>query len=186
MTTETEFDWEPVIETATKVAWEIAEKWSVVEADDVKQEILEHIIRERKKLSEHLGDEEFVRKVCWTAGKRFAAKERAHYDLMDDQYTYTPDEVRIALRSFVHSDEDIGKVIGKKDDLVRARISDNIVSARADASKALEKLSRGYQEAVNKVFVFGLPPTDENERRAAYRAVDSLTQIMNRNVRTGR
>jgi hypothetical protein len=184
--TETEFDWEPIIEISTKVAWEISEKWSVVEPDDVKQEILEHLLRERKNIAPYARDEDFIRKVCWTAGKRYAAKERAHYDLMDDQYTYTPDEVRIALRSFVHSDEDIGKVIGKKDDLVRARISDNIVTARADASKALEKLSTGYQEAVNKVFVFGLSPKDENERRAAYRAVDSLTQIMNRSIRTGR
>lgn len=181
-----EFDWEPIIEIAGKVAWEIAEKWSVVEADDVKQEILEHLLRERKNLAPHFGDEEFVRKVCWTAGKRFAAKERSHYDLMDDQYWYTPDEVRTALRSFVYSDEQIGQVIGKKDDLTRARISDNIVTARADASKGLKKLSPGYQEVVERVFVCGLPPKDENERRAAYRAVDSLAQIMNRNIRTGR
>jgi hypothetical protein len=181
-----EFDWEPVIEIAGKVAWEIAEKWSVVEADDVKQEILEHILREREKLSEHLGDEEFVRKACMVAGKRFAAKERAHYDLMDDQYWYTPSEVRVALRSFVHSDEDIGQVMGKKDDLTKAVISDNIVTARADADKGLMKLSQGYRDAVNKVFVYGIPPESENERRAAYRAVDSLTAIMNRNIRTGR
>lgn len=181
-----QFDWEPLIEIAGKVAWEIAEKWQVVEADDVKQEILEHLFRERKNITPHAHDEEFLRKVCWTAGKRFAAKERAHYDLMDDQYWYTPEEVRIALRSVVLSDEDIGKVIGKKDDLVRARITDNIVTARADVDKALPKLSVGYQKAVQKVFTWGLPAKDENERRAAYRAVDALTQIMNRNIRTGR
>jgi hypothetical protein len=181
-----EFDWEPVIEIAGKVAAEIAEKWSVVEADDVKQEIMLHLLGERERLAEHFADTDFIRKVCWVAGKRYAAKERSHYDLMDDQYWYTPEEVRLALRSFVYGDEQIGQVIGKQDDLTRSRISDNIVSARADASKGLEKLSRGYQEAINKVFIFGLPPADENERRAAYRAVDSLTQIMNRNVRTGR
>ena len=183
---ESDFDWTPIIEIAGKVAWEIAEKWSCVEADDVKQEILEHLLRERKKLAEHLGDEVFVRKVCWVAGKRFASKERRHFDLMDDQYWYTPDEVRLALRSFVHSDEDIGQLIGKKDDLVRAVISDNIVSARADASKALEKLPEAYQMAVNKVFIFGLPVESDGERRAAYRAIDSLTALMNRNIRTGR
>lgn len=181
-----EFDWVPIIEIAGKVAWEIAEKWSVVEADDVKQEILEHLLRERENLAEHFGDEEFVRKVCWVAGKRYAAKERNHYDLMDDQYFYTPEEVRIALRSFVHSDEEIGKVIGKKDDLTKAVISDNIITARVDASKGIQKLSKGYQEVVQRVFIYGLPPRDDNERRAAYRAVDSLTQIMNRSIRTGR
>lgn len=184
--TEEQFDWVPIIEIATKVAWEIAEKWSVVEADDVKQEILEHLLVERKNIAPHVNDEEFIRKVCWTAGKRYASKERNHYDLLDDQYFYTPDEVRIALKSFVYSDEEIGQVIGKKDDLTRARISDNIVTARTDASKAIPKLSQGYQEAVQRVFIYGLPPVDDNERRAAYRAVDSLTQIMNRNIRTGR
>lgn len=181
-----EFDWEPVIEIAGKVAWEIAEKWSVVEADDVKQEILEYLLRERKSIAPQAHDEEFLRKVCWTAGKRYASKERNHYDLMDDQYFYTPEETRVALRSFIYSDEEIGQVIGKKDDLIRARISDNITTARADASKAMAKLSHSQQEAVQRVFVYGLPAKDENERRAAYRAVDSLTQVMNRNVRTGR
>ncbi|MEU9259014.1 hypothetical protein AB0D68_11075 [Streptomyces sp. NPDC048212] len=184
--TEKSFDWEPLIEIAGKVAWEIAEKWSVVEADDVKQEILEHLLRERKNIAPHVNDEEFIRKVCWTAGKRYASKERNHYDLMDDQYWYTPDEVRIALKSFIYSDEEIGQVIGKKDDLIRARISDNITSARSDASKGLAKLSKGYQEAVQRVFIYGLPARDSNERQSAYRGVDSLTQIMNRNIRTGR
>lgn len=184
--TEESIDWVPLIEIAGKVAWEIAEKWSVVEADDVKQEILEELLRQRKNIAPHVNDEEFLRKVCWTAGKRYASKERGHYDLMDDQYFYTPDEVRIALKSFVYSDEEIGQVIGKKDDLVRARISDNIVTARTDASKAIAKLSKGYQEAVQRVFIYGLPPVNDNERRSAYRAVDTLTQIMNRNIRTGR
>ncbi|MET9816909.1 hypothetical protein [Streptomyces sp. NPDC006355] len=181
-----EFDWEPIIEIAGKVSREIAEKWSVVEADDVKQEILEHLLRERKNIAPHVEDEDFIRKACWTAGRRYAARERSHYDLMDDQYFYTPEEVRIALRSFVHSDEEIGQVIGKKDDLTKAVISDNIITARMDASKGIQKLSQGYKEVVQRVFIYGLPPKDDNERRASYRAVDSLTQIMNRNIRTGR
>ncbi|MFE8916843.1 hypothetical protein [Streptomyces globisporus] len=181
-----EFDWEPLIETAGKVAGQIAEKWSVVEADDVKQEILEYLLRMRKALADHVHDEDFIYRVCMVAGKRYASKERGHYDLMDDQYWYTPDEVRIALKSFVYSDEEIGQVIGKKDDLTRSLISDNITSARTDATKAMGKLTQGQREAVQRLFVFGLPPKDENQRRAAYRAVDSLTQVMNRNVRTGR
>lgn len=181
-----EFDWTPVIDTADKVARDIAEKWSVVDADDVKQEILTYLLENRREVPEYARDEELLRKICWTAGKRFASKERDHYDLMDDQYWYTPDEVRIALKSFVYSDEELGQVIGKKDDLVRSRISDNIVTARIDATKGLGKLSEGQQAAVQRVFVFGLPPRDETERRTAYRAVDALTQIMNRNIRTGR
>jgi len=183
---EEEFDWEPIIEIADKVAREIAEKWSVVEADDVKQEIMTHLLEERRILERIQGDEDLIRKVCWNAGRRYAAKERSYYDLMDDQYFYTPGEVRLALRSFVYSDEEIGQIIGKKDDLTRSRISDNIITARVDAQRGMRKLNDGYQKAVQRVFIYGLPPKDENERRAAYRAVDALTQIMNRNIRTGR
>lgn len=184
--TEAEMDWVPVIEIADKVSREIAEKWSVVEADDVKQEIMVHLLEERHIVARVADDTDLVRKICWNAGRRFASKERAHYDLMDDQYWYTPDEVRTALRSFTYTDEEIGQVIGKRDDLVRARISDNIVTARADASKGMSKLSEAYRKVAMRVFVYGLPPKDDNERRAAYRAADSLTQIMNRNIRTGR
>ena len=182
----TEFDWEPIIGIADKVSREIADKWSVVEADDVKQEIMIHLLEERHVVEKYASDTDLLRKICWNAGRRFAAKERSHYDLMDDQYWYTPDEVRTALRSFVHSDEKIGQIIGKKDDLTKAVISDNIITARADAEKGILKLSKGYQEAVYRVFVCGLPPKDESERRASYRAVDALTKVMNRNVRTGR
>jgi hypothetical protein len=183
---EVEFDWEPIIGIADKVSREIAEKWSVVEADDVKQEIMVHLLNERHITEQYADDEDIIRKICWNAGKRFAAKERSYYDLMDDQYWYTPDEVRQALRSFVHSDEEIGQVIGKRDDLTKSVISDNIITARVDASKGIQKLTKAYQTVVHRVFICGLPPRDDNERRAAYRAVDSLTRIMNRNIRTGR
>lgn len=183
---EEEFNWVPIIKIADKVAREIAEKWSVVEADDVKQEIMTHLLEERRILERIQADEDLIRKVCWNAGRRYAAKERAYYDLMDDQYFYTPGEVRLALRSFVYSDEEIGQIIGKKDDLNRCVISDNVITARADASKALGRLTERQREVVTRVFIYGLPPKDANQRRAAYRAVDALTQIMNRNIRTGR
>ena len=181
-----QLDWEPIIEVAGKVAYEIADKWSVVEADDVKQEILTYLLENRDRTEGFAADTDFLRRVCWTVGKRYASKERSYYDLVDDQYFYTPGEVRLALRSFVYSDEEIGQVIGKKDDLTRSRISDNIITARVDAQRGLRKLNDGYQKAVQRVFILGLPPKDENERRTAYRAVDALTQIMNRNIRTGR
>lgn len=181
-----EFDWEPIIAIAGQVAHKIAEKWAVVEVDDVKQEIMVHLLNERHITEQYAHDADLIQKICWNAGKRYAAKERSYYDLMDDQYFYTPDEVRQALRSFVHSDEEIGQIIGKKDDLTKSVISDNIITARVDASKGLTKLPKGYQQVIHRVFICGLPPRDENERRTSYRAVDSLTKAMNRNIRTGR
>ncbi|MGW9170126.1 hypothetical protein [Streptomyces decoyicus] len=185
MTTEVvEIDWVPIIELAGKVAREVAVRWRVVGADDVKQEILLHMMEEKHLIAKYQGDEELLRKISWTAGKRYAAKERAHYDLMDDQYYYTPDEARLALRSFLYTDEELGDLLGKEDDLLRCRVTDNLVSARIDATDALNRLSKDYKEVAMRVFVYGLPPRDEAERRKSYRAVDALALQMNRAIRT--
>ncbi|MFJ9900275.1 hypothetical protein ACIQPR_43795 [Streptomyces sp. NPDC091280] len=179
-----ELDWERLGELAGRVAREIAGKWAIVEADDVKQEILVHALEERHILARHQHDEELVRKIFWTSGRRYAAKERAYRDLMDDQYYYTPEEVRGVLRSFIYTDDEIGQSIGKKDDLTRCTVADNILSARMDASKAINKLSPDYRDLLMRQFVYGLPPQDDAEQRRGYRAVDALALAMNRHLRT--
>ncbi|WP_055523423.1 hypothetical protein [Streptomyces graminilatus] len=181
-----ELDWERLGELAGRVAREIAGKWAVVEADDVKQEILVHALEERHILARYQHDEDLIRKIFWTAGRRYAAKERAYRDLMDDQYYYTPEEVRGVLRSFIYTDDEISTQIGKKDDLTRCTITDNIMSARLDASKSLNKLNPDYRELLMRQFVYGLPPADDAEKRRAYRAVDALALAMNRQIRTAK
>jgi DNA-directed RNA polymerase specialized sigma24 family protein len=179
-----ELDWEHLAELAGKVAREVAGKWAVVEADDVKQEILVHAWAERHIIERYQHDEDLIRKVFWTAGRRYAAKERAYRDLMDDQYYYTPEEVRGVLRSFIYTDNEVAEQMGKKDDLTRCTIADNIMSARLDASVALNKLSQDYRELILRHFVYGLPPADDAEKRRGYRAVDALALGMNRHIRT--
>jgi DNA-directed RNA polymerase specialized sigma24 family protein len=182
----TEIDWEPLTALAGKISDEIAAKWQIVERDDVKQEILLHAIQEQHIIAEYQGNEEVLRKIFYTAGRRYAAKERAYLDLMDDQYFYTPDEVRGVMRSFVYTDAEISEQIGKKDDLTRCVITDNILSARLDAEKAIKRLNRDYQEVVMRLFVYGLSSANDTDRKRGYRAIDALTAEMNRNIRTGR
>ncbi|NEE41215.1 hypothetical protein G3M53_89615 [Streptomyces sp. SID7982] len=182
----TEIDWVALEPLAEKVAREIAGKWPIVEKDDVKQEILLHAYQEKHLIAQYQGDKETLRKVFWNAGRRYAAMERAHLDLMDDQYFYTPDEVRGVMRSFIYTDAEVSQQIGKKDDLTRCVITDNIASARMDAETAIQRLNRAYQEVIMRLFVYGLPHIDETERKRGYRAIDALTAEMNRNIRTGR
>lgn len=182
----TEIDWEALEPLAEKVAHEIAGKWQIVEADDVKQEILLHAYSEKHLIAEYQGNTEILRKVFWNAGRRYAAKERAYLDLMDDQYFYTPDEVRGVMRSFIYTDAEVSEQIGKKDDLTRCVITDNILSARLDAEKGIKRLNRDYQEVIMRLFVYGLTADNETDRKRGYRAIDALTAEMNRNIRTGR
>src|SRR5690242_20953241 len=96
----TEIDWAALEPLAEKIAYEIAAKWTIVEPDDVKQEILLHAVKEQPVIAAYQGNEEVMRKIFYTAGRRYAARERAYLDLMDDQYHYTPDE-----RSEEHTSE---------------------------------------------------------------------------------
>jgi DNA-directed RNA polymerase specialized sigma24 family protein len=182
----TEIRWEPLDELAERVAREVAAKWQIVEADDVKQEILLHAMKEQHIIAQYQGNEEILRKIFWTAGRRYAAKERAYLDLMDDQYHYTPDEVRGVMRSFVYTDAEASEQIGKKDDLTRCTIADNIMSARMDAERCIRRLNKDYQEAIMRHFVYGMTPVNDADKKRGYRAIDALTAEMNRSIRTGR
>jgi hypothetical protein len=184
--TETEINWDRLGELAERVAYEITTKWPIVEQDDVKQEILLHAVEEQHIIAQYQGDEDLLRKVFWNAGRRYAAKERAYLDLMDDQYFYTPEEVRGVMRSFVYTDAEVSDQIGKKDDLTRCVITDNILSARLDAEKAIKRLNKDYQESIMRQFVYGLTADTHSDRVRGYRAIDALTAEMNRNIRTGR
>ncbi|MFG3582587.1 hypothetical protein [Streptomyces sp. NPDC047990] len=181
-----ELDWDRLSQLADKVAREIAQKWVIVEAEDVSQEILLHALQEKHVIEKYQNDEDLLRRIFYNAGRRYASKERAYLDLMDDQYYYTPDEVRSVVRSFIYTDEEISSQIGKKDDLTRCVIGDNIVSARVDASLALQRINPEYRELIMRQYVYGLPAADDAERRRGYRAVDALALEMNRNIRTGR
>ncbi|MFJ8699436.1 hypothetical protein [Streptomyces ardesiacus] len=179
-------DWAALEPLAEKIAHEITAKWQIVEADDVKQEILLHAFEEKHIIVQYQHNEEVLRKIFYNAGRRYAAKERAYLDLMDDQYHYTSEEVRGVMRSFVYTDSEVSNQIGKKDDLTRCVITDNILSARLDAENAFRRLRLEYQDVIMRLYVYGLPFKDETERKRGYRAIDALTAEMNRNIRTGR
>ncbi|MEV5883120.1 hypothetical protein AB0L74_10450 [Streptomyces sp. NPDC052020] len=181
-----EIDWEALVPLAEKIAHEIAAKWQIVEVDDVKQEILLHAFEEKHIVARYQGNEEIMRKIFYTAGRRYAAKERAYRDLMDDQYHYTPEEVRGVMRSFIYTTSEVSEQIGKKDDLTRCTIADNILSARLDAERCIQRINPDYQEVIMRLFVYGMTPSTDAERKRGYRAIDALTAEMNRSIRTGR
>jgi DNA-directed RNA polymerase specialized sigma24 family protein len=154
-----------------------------VEADDVHQEIMVHIVEQADYIAAKQ-DGEFLRKVCWRAAKAYASKEQNYRDLTDDTYYYTPEEARAALRSLIYTDDEISGLVGAKDDLTQCRISDNILSARLDASAGLAKLTDRYRDVLLRTLVYGLPARSAAERRMSYRAADALAIAMNSHLRT--
>lgn len=184
MQPDVELDWEYLAGLADKVAHGIAQKWSVVEKDDVKQEILLHAYTQRPAIEANYTNESFLWKIFQKSGTQYASRERNYRDLLDDQYYYTPDEAKAALSTFLYTDEELGEMIGRKDDLLKARVTDNLVSARIDAGAALNKLNDRYKNLLLRRFVYGLPIAEQADRMALSRAVVALAQAMNRNLRT--
>ncbi|MFE2075218.1 hypothetical protein [Streptomyces misionensis] len=155
----------------------------MVEKDDVKQHILMNAYERRHALEAHWGDEAFVYAFCRKLGTQYASAERDARDLEDGRYYYTPGEARQALETFVYSDEEIGQLMGREDDLLRARITDNLMSARMDATYSLNRLPKATQALLMRRYVYGLPAANDAERKAANRAVDALARQMNRDLR---
>lgn len=178
----TQIDWEYVSGIADKVAYNIASQWSIVEKDDVKQSILLHAY-ERRQMIEDNYEETFLWKFCRKAGNQYASQQRDARDVEDDQYYYTPEEAKMALSTFIYSDEEIGQMLGRRDDLLSTRITDNLVSSRIDATSALNRLPKKQQEILMRRYVFGLPMKDRTEERASLRALDMLARQMNRDLR---
>ncbi|MGW0087824.1 hypothetical protein ACWDWS_02215 [Streptomyces sp. NPDC003328] len=176
-------DWERMAEVADKVARSIALNWAVVEKDDVKQHILLNAYERRTSIEEHWGDEAFIHAFCKKVGNQYASAERDARDVEDGQYYYTPQEARQALETFVYSDEELGQLLGREDDLLKCRITDSLMSARMDASISMNRLPKATRAVLMKRYVFGLPAADDAERKAANRAVDALARQMNRDLR---
>lgn len=178
-----EIDWAYVATVADSVAHSIARDWAVVEKDDVKQQILLNAYERRKSLEDNWGDTAFLYGFCRKVGVQYASAERDGADLLDGQYYYTPQEARQALETFLYSDEELGQMLGTRDDLLKCRITDNIISARLDATKALGRLPKESRELLMRWYVFGIPWADDAEKRRGYRAVDALARQMNRDLR---
>ncbi|MFF5433446.1 hypothetical protein ACFY5K_25860 [Streptomyces griseofuscus] len=179
----TQVDWEHMAEVADRVARSIALNWSVVEKDDVKQHILMNAYERRQALETHWGDDAFVYSFCRKLGTQYASAERDARDVEDGRFYYTPREARQALQTFLYSDEEMGDLMGREDDLLRARITDSLMTARMDASLALNRLPKATRALLMKRYVYGLPAADDTERKAANRGIDALARQMNRDLR---
>lgn len=179
-----DLDWGYLSDLADRVAYSIASNWAIVEKDDVKQEILKHAYGNRKAIETHYGDQMMLWSIFKKSGTQYASRERDARDVTDDQYYYTPGEVRIALGSFFVSDEELGQMLGRGDDLMGCRVTDNLMSARMDASVALPKLPPKARDLLTRYYVEGLPlANNSTDRKTANRALEALARQMNRDTR---
>lgn len=146
----------------------VAAQWpSVVEKDDLEQEIVLHLIERPGALARLFEEPEqqvrqsFLIKV----GHQIASKEQQDYDRFSGNYLYDTAEVRGFLDRQIWTIKD--KLSAEKQDLEEG------------LSILAERNSKAYAEIVNRFF-HDIVPADSAGRMRVLRAIETLTELMNR------
>ncbi|AER26431.1 sigma-K factor [Mycobacterium phage Saintus] len=153
---------EPVIRRASK---SVAFQWpGVVEEDDIYQSIYLRLAESRgslKKISEM--DSKAQYRAIVGIGHQLASEERTDYDYFRGAYNYSVKEVRDLLNQMILVDPPPS---------FRAEL--------VDMTDSLENLGEHYRDAIVSRYVLGESSTSDAQQKATERAVDALTDEMNK------
>ncbi|WP_132120312.1 hypothetical protein [Actinocrispum wychmicini] len=156
----------PDIEKAARIT---ASAWQgTIDIDDAIQEISLALLADNYVENVIAMDPAARRTVLRKIGQHIAAHYRTEYELFSGHYRYGPGEVRGLLhRGALHDDP-----------------RDSFDAGTADLRAAWPALNKRYQAALTARFLNGQEPGDGAERMRITRAIDTLTELMNRNVRS--
>lgn len=156
-----------------RAAKHIELEWpTVINADDAAQEIIVRLLEKKYATEVREMDPKPRKQVLHKIGQQIASEHRADFDYFSGNYRYSTGEVRAKLESGVLTDLEYEP----GDDEFSMEISDDAI----DIKRAFDQLDESKQEILLDRFARGVEST---WRKSVTRAVDSLTQEMNRNVR---
>ncbi|QFG25468.1 sigma-70 family RNA polymerase sigma factor [Actinomadura sp. WMMB 499] len=166
-----------LVQMAKRAGYRVAREYPGIEAEDIAYEALTRLYERAERLKAATAD--YLYRVLEGEGVKYAAKERYDYILFSSQYVYTPREVRAVLEH-VYYDPTARDVPTQKDDWLSAEIGKGTVGiSLVDVDVAMEKIKPEYRKVLERRFLHGDTVTDT---KAVTRAVDSLTQVVNRLV----
>lgn len=182
---------EQVMSDIQSVSKSVAAKWSsTIDADDVAQEIAIILLRDQyaKRLLEM--DRPARKYVLAKIAGRIAAQEATDYEHFSGNFTYSTDEVRSLLaRGGLDSPghellngEYVDTNAGDPISVSACEISVDGIDLRA----AFAKLTERQQGLLVARYVYDTTSPDASVRKELSRAVDALTQEMNRAGRKAR
>ncbi|TCO56883.1 hypothetical protein [Actinocrispum wychmicini] len=155
----------PDIEKAARIT---ASGWQgTIDIDDAIQEISLALLADNYVENVIAMDPAARHTVLRKIGQHIATRYRTEYEVHSGNYRYGPGEVRGLLHhGALHDDQD------------------SFDAGTADLRSAWPALNNRYQAALTARFLNGQDPGDSAERMRITRAIDTLTELMNRNVRS--
>jgi hypothetical protein len=170
-----------MIPRAERIAKEIAREWPGIEADDIQQEILLHVLEPENNFESNEYDEQTLTAVLRTIGTRYANGERYAYTFNSAQYVYTPAEVR-ALLEEAFFDPACWEDAPRKEVDHRLNVAGGGVSvALMDLREAFYKLGPSIQDTIRKRYATA-EELSATERMRITRGVEAMTRSLNRFV----
>lgn len=158
-----------------KAAKTVAHQWpTVVEADDMEQDIYLHLLESPgsvEKLLNDFSDKDRLNALV-AIGHKIAGKERLDYEIFSGNFRYSVDEVKKLLEKQTFKDASLG----------RTATSGDLVAGM----NRLRESSPQYAEMIERRYVNGETMTVDADRKRSERAVEALTTEMNRSFKSTR
>ena len=160
----------PDIERAAR---HVATEWStVVEREDLEQEIVLHLLTKDYAAKVLEMEVPARRRVLFRIGTQIASQESVDLEYFSGNVTYTPSEVRKLLSDGSLVEEPSGDPLDAG--------AEAISVDRLDLRLSFEQLSDAHRDLLVTRYVEGRDYPSDTVRKATNRAVDALTQAMNR------
>jgi DNA-directed RNA polymerase specialized sigma24 family protein len=175
VTTIPSVDWTEISEIAIKVGRKVASRWPGIDAEDCAQEALKAAIARPALMTDRQEDKGFVFAFMEKVATQYASNERYEYMMRSAQYIYTPKEVRRLLEGFWN--EDARSVPDGEDDQINPKTDS--ATGYLDMDSAMKEMPGDDVWRLQRRYLDGLEYPSPAARKAADRAVDRLTKLMN-------
>lgn len=168
-----------LIPLAKRVAENVSREWPGIEADDIEQEILVHVLDNRESLAKQAYDERTLEATLRRVANRYAGRERYAYTFNSAQYVYTPAEVRALFEEAFFDPAAWEGAPTKETDHRLDVASGGVVVALWDLKAAYATLPGAQQAAIRKRYATPDGLT-ETEFKRITRGIEAACRYLNR------
>jgi DNA-directed RNA polymerase specialized sigma24 family protein len=171
--------WTRYTKIAESVAQRVAEEYPGIEAEDIRQEILLHVVEKKSTYEATDYPDGQLRKNFRNVAISYAGKERYAYIYYSAEYVYTSPEVRQLFEKAFFQPE-MWETAPTKDDGVSVA-SGGVVVALWDLDRAYSALPVLDAQVIAKRYEQGEPLSSAETMRLS-RAIDKIVRTLNNSV----
>jgi hypothetical protein len=171
--------WTRYQKIADSVARRVAEEYPGIDADDIRQEILLHVLENRSTYESHSYSEGQLRKSFRRVATKYAGRERYAYSYHSAEYVYTASEVRALFDTAFFQPENWEKAPTRDDGISIS--AGGVVVALWDLDRAYSELAPEDAAVIAKKYERG-EQLSKPERMRLSRAIDQITRALNNGV----